>query len=243
MFQLHNIDIVDRIGSTQDQVKYIFQQGGKEGRGVLSKYQSSGRGRYDREWIGGSGNFLFSVLLTPDCPVSRVSELSFVAAIAAHDSVVEALGCYIDGMRIKWPNDLMIGAEKLAGLLLEIEHSDDGFGVVLGVGVNLSRAPEGGISLSGVQQDFDIGPVSFAEMFMKNLAKVYDQWQEYGFDTIRKEWLSRAKCVGENVIVKLRDESFSGTVLDLDPSGALIVDVEDGSGQRKVTAGDVFFPV
>lgn len=234
--------VFDDVDSTQNVVKAAFSEGAKEGYAVRAKRQSSGRGRYSRVWQGGEGNFLFSVLLRPRADLSQASQISFVAVNSVYDAVVEFAGEDVgEDLKIKWPNDLLLSGKKLSGILLEVENDKDGYGIVLGVGVNLVQAPEEGISLKSRFDGLDCNADRFTEIFMKQLAKNYQQWQDYGFETVRERWIERSGAIGQNVLVRLADEEFSGTVSDFDKDGALVLVSDVDQTTRRITAGDVFY--
>src|SRR5262245_37759459 len=86
---------------------------------VVAEQQSGGRGRRGRQWVSEAGNLFASLLLTDPAPPDRCPELAFVAALAVHDSVSEAAAPLKPSLAIKWPNDLLLGDAKLAGILIE----------------------------------------------------------------------------------------------------------------------------
>src|SRR5690606_17311029 len=104
-----------------------------EGFWLLADRQTGGRGRQGRAWENGAGNFMGSTLvwIGQDDPPART--LAFVAGLA----VIEALRPHCEGLRFKWPNDVLLGGAKLAGILLEAQSD----AVIVGVGVNLAAAP------------------------------------------------------------------------------------------------------
>ena len=145
---------------------------------------------------------------------------------------------------LKWPNDVLAGNKKLAGILLEAEAvADNRLAVVVGIGTNVVAAPEGtptpAISLKALGVD-----VSAEELF----AALSDAWAEYrgiwdngrGFAEIRQKWLERAAGLGQPVSIQSGGSTVSGTFDTIDESGCMIVGTSDGR-RVPISAGDVYF--
>jgi BirA family biotin operon repressor/biotin-[acetyl-CoA-carboxylase] ligase len=145
---------------------------------------------------------------------------------------------------LKWPNDVLAGRQKLAGILLEAEAvRDNRLAVVVGIGTNVVAAPEGtptpatSLAALGVQ-------IGAEELF----AVLSDAWTEFrgiwdngrGFGDIRKLWLERAAGLGEQVAIQTGNAVIEGTFDTLDETGCMIVRAPDG-GRLPVTVGDVYF--
>ena len=116
---------------------------------VSAGEQTRGRGRHGRAWASPPGNLYASVLLRPDCAMAVAAQLSLVAGLALGEALV-GLGPPALDLQLKWPNDVLIGGAKAAGILLEGASDADGRAawVVVGTGVNLVSCPED-TSLSG----------------------------------------------------------------------------------------------
>jgi BirA family biotin operon repressor/biotin-[acetyl-CoA-carboxylase] ligase len=127
--------------STNDLARRAAKEGAPHGAAWVAEQQSAGRGRQGRAWESSFGeNLLFSVLLRVACPPSRLPPLALAAGLAVRDAVSRAApGADV---RIKWPNDVLVGGRKLAGILVEaITMGSRVEAVVVGVGINvLSRS-------------------------------------------------------------------------------------------------------
>jgi BirA family biotin operon repressor/biotin-[acetyl-CoA-carboxylase] ligase len=145
---------------------------------------------------------------------------------------------------LKWPNDVLAGNRKLAGILLEAEAvADNRLAVVVGIGTNVVAAPEGmptpAISLKALGVD-----VSAEQLF----AALSDAWAEYrgiwdngrGFAEIRSKWLARAAGLGRPISIRSGGPTVSGTFDTIDEGGCMIVRTSDGR-RLPVSAGDVYF--
>jgi BirA family biotin operon repressor/biotin-[acetyl-CoA-carboxylase] ligase len=226
-----------RIDSSNDEARRLAQQGAGHGTVVSAVEQTAGRGRRGRVWMSPSGNLHCSILLDPGPDPVIAPQLTFVAAVALRDALAE-LAVAAD-FRVKWPNDLLCGGAKIAGMLLE----QAGRLVVLGVGVNVAAHPE--IALYPATSLRKTGSGATADDvlagFCRQLARRYDQWRSQGFAPIRAAWLEMAAGKGENLIAKLADETERQGVFEgLAADGALELTGTDGVTHR-IFAGDVFF--
>ncbi len=152
-----------------------------------------------------------------------------------HASVVESVGP-IDGVSLKWPNDLLVSNAKLAGILLE-RHSNV---VVIGIGVNLAFAPA--IECRTTQSLAALGKPTERNYFAENLAQqmrhFVTQWRETGLSTILRYWLDNAHQPGAELSIPNGEERISGHYAGLDEQGALLLVLSDGS-VKTIYAGDV----
>lgn len=233
------------VGSTNDEAKRLARQGAPEGTVVWALRQESGRGRRGRAWTSPEGNLYTSTILRPNRPPAEAAQLSFVAALAIADTAARLLPADAE-IRCKWPNDVLVRGRKLSGILLESEPSTEG-GVewlALGVGLNVRHHPEfvdyAATSL-GAEGAGDLELPLVLEVYIDRLAHWYRAWAADGFAPIRRAWLERATGLGGPVTVRLSNETLVGIFADLDMDGVLLLDREDGSGRRRIAAGDVFF--
>lgn len=186
----------------------------------MTDFQTAGRGRLGRTWEAPPGSALLcSVLLRP----SRVSHLVVACvALAGRDAAREVAGVDAD---LKWPNDLLVGGRKLAGVLAEADV--DQRAVVVGIGMNLTAAPPGAAMLGAGDRD------EVLDALLAAIDRRYpDRWDE-----VASEYRSACATIGQAVRVELHDETFTGTAADVDDDGRLLVDV--GVCLRTVSAGDV----
>jgi len=232
----------DSIDSTNDEAKRLARKGAAEGTLLWALEQTAGRGRRGRVWVSPPGNFYSSLILRPDCPVSRAAQLGFVTALAIGD----ALGaiCPGRGLSYKWPNDILINGRKVAGVLVESEmigHLRPSF-VVVGVGVNLAAAPHGTEfpATSILEEGWGtFPPMLILEEFAEHFRSWRMRWQMEGFAPVRAAWLAAtAVSPGEPIRVRLETASLHGRFLDIDAEGALLL--EAAGERRHVTAGEVF---
>lgn len=127
--------VVDRTGSTNDDVMRLGREGAPHGCAVVAHEQTAGKGRRGHVWGSPATGLYESVLLRPQVPMSHFMGLSAVCALGILDAL-RGLGAV--RADLKWPNDVVVGNRKLAGILLEAGSSDEGMFAVCGVGVNLA---------------------------------------------------------------------------------------------------------
>lgn len=210
---------------------------------IRAERQTAGRGRRGRAWESPAGNLAATLLLRPDRPASECAQLSFVAALAAAETVATFLPA--SEIRVKWPNDVLAGGRKIAGILLE---SASGAGSVplwlaIGIGLNLAHHPEGTeFPATCVAAQGAAPPVPRDALLhlAAGFAKWYDMWRAEGFAPIRDAWLARAAKLGERIRARLTSEEISGVFEGIDETGALILREAQGR-TRLIAAGEVFF--
>ncbi len=207
---------------------------------ISAERQSAGRGRRGSAWVSGSGNVAATLLLTdPSLPASA-SQLAFVAALAVHDAVAESAPQVGPLLKVKWPNDLLLGGAKLAGILIEGEAVPS-FAVCIGIGVNCASHPDDtpypatDLATAGAL----VTPAQLLAALSVAMQRRLSQWQRGdGFAGIRADWLKRAAGLGEDIRVRLPDHELSGRFRGLDDDGRLLL--QQANGVTAVTAGEIF---
>ncbi len=230
----------EKLGSTNAEALTRARAGERGPLWITAGNQSAGRGRRNSAWVSPQGNLYASLLLSAPSPKVLAPQLSFVAALALHDALCECAPQLGPRFKVKWPNDLLLGSEKLAGILIEAE-SVSAFSVVIGFGVNCASHPSGtnfraaDLLSAGALVVPDALLVALAAAMQRRLA----QWQSgEGFASIRADWLARAAGLGEDISVRLPERELRGRFEGLDEAGRLLVRQPDGLAT--VTAGEVF---
>lgn len=237
---LRAFDVLD---STNEEVRRQAEAGAAEGLVVLARRQTAGRGRRGRAWASPEGNLFLSVLLRPKAAPAEAARLSFLISVAVAEAVDLADPALRPKITCKWPNDVLLGGAKLAGILLESRTAPAGGldWVIVGIGVNMAHFPPDtpyaatALAAHGVTAT----PEDFAGWLLARLGYWYGRWQAEGFAPVREAWLSRAQGIGQSVIVRLPGGDLEGRFVALDETGALLLELPDGSRQA-ITAGDVF---
>lgn len=231
-----NIITVQQTGSTNDDVMGLARTGASEGLWLRAENQTGGKGRSGRQWLSPPGNLYASTLVRVLRSDPPVPSLALVAAIAVHETV----SAYAPGIPLilKWPNDLLSGGAKLAGILLERERD----AVVVGIGVNLAHHPDvpdrpaTSLAALGVSS---IDPQAFAADLAESFGRWLQRWRAEGLAPIRSRWLDQAHALGAALSVRQGDDALDGLFDGLDEMGALRLRLADGAVQV-IPAGDVF---
>ena len=214
---------------------------------VFAHRQTRGRGRRGRAWADPAGNFAASLLLRPASGPEHAALYSFVASLALFEAC-SALTGTPQRFSLKWPNDVLLDGGKLAGILLESSATArDGLVLVIGIGVNLAHAPEGGQleggALRPVALAAETGLLMPAEAFLGELAQHFAsfdrQFQQAGFAPIRTAWLQRAARLGQVITARTMRDSFTGTFETIDETGNLVL--HTAQGRQAIAAADVFW--
>lgn len=234
----HLIDFIEQTGSTNSDLAARLGAGDRvpEGYWLVANRQSAGRGRQGREWFDGSGNFMGStpVHRAPGDPA--MATLALVAGLAIYETCLNLLA---DPSRLslKWPNDLMIGSAKAAGILLEgLQDS-----VIIGIGANLAAAPQ--IEGRETIAFSALGPAperdGFAERLAAQFAMDLGRWRTFGLDPILARWQAAAHAAGTSLTVHDPDGSLiKGSFDGLSSDGSMRLRLADGT-TRAIHAGDV----
>lgn len=197
---------------------------------VLADEQTGGRGRLNREWSSPSGGVWLSIVLRPDLPPARVPVVTLAAAIAITDAAREA---GVDA-EIKWPNDVLVGDRKLAGILTEMEGEADRVSwVIPGLGINANvdaeELPEGATSIQS-----EVGAIE-RRLFVQRLLERFDELRTDP-EAVLDAWRERASTLGRDVRVETADGVVEGEAVDVELPGTLLVETDDGV--VRVHAGD-----
>ena len=193
-----------------------------------------------RNWLSPKGKGIYlSVILRPDLQLTEISKITLVAAVAAARAVESGAGLKPE---IKWPNDLLIGGKKIAGILTELNAELNRVNyVVIGIGLNVNtpadRLPAQGTSLAHELGE-RVDRVHLARLLLAHLDKTYAQFLESGMEPILESWRSFAGFLGRRIRVALEGRTLDGQAVDVDPSGALLVRTDTGLVES-VSAGEV----
>ncbi len=237
------------LDSTQDVAIRLAERNAPEGTVVVAETQKKGRARVGRRWMAPAGGIWLSVILRPKLPAAESTILPLVGALAVCNAIRKEYG--LDA-RLKWPNDVVIGAKKVSGVLAEMSSEADRINyVVLGVGINanidskrLEKTVRGTKGFYGATSLMDeLGtPVERITLLRRVLAEVeelYNELWEEGRSTLIEKWKEHSATLGTTVTVSLNGASFVGRAVDLDYDGALLVRLPNGDIKR-VIAGDVY---
>ncbi len=237
-----SIEVVDEVGSTNAVVTERALAGAPDGLVVVADHQTSGRGRLDRSWQTPRGSALtFSLLLRPSAPTRSWPWLPLLTGYA----VAKALKAEGFEAGVKWPNDVLIGERKVAGVLVERLETLDGPAAVVGVGLNAGMTaeelPVASATSLRVESGADPDRTKVLLSVLSAIREAYDAWEAGGdLSGMRLHESYAAACVtvGQSVRVELPDGVvLAGRALEIDPTGQLVVEAD--GGLARIGAGDV----
>lgn len=234
------VEIFDTLDSTSLEAKRRAASGDKGPVWIIALRQTSGYGRRGSEWRQAEGDVAATLLFRPEAPAEVLPQLSFVAALGVADAIRRFAPKA--GLALKWPNDVLAGGGKIAGILLElIGAAASPPHIALGVGVNIVSAPAGLDYPTARLIDLIEGDPPHPRAFVATLDETFTawrkEWEREGFAGVRSEWLRRASGLGRPVRAQLPGEIVEGVFADLDLAGALILDC--GGERRTIAAGAI----
>ena len=229
-----DVHYVEQTGSTNADLLARARDGAPAGTVLRAGHQTAGRGRLGRTWEAPPGTSLLASILLPSEPVPFLAVAR--VALAAADACRDLAGAEAT---LKWPNDLMVGGRKLAGVLAEADG--DSPAVVVGIGCNVAWPPPADRPAAvgdrvAALSDLVAAPPTPAALLAALLARL-DGWLLQRPDEVMAAYRAACTTVGRQVRVELADGSLEGTASSITPSGELVV--ATAAGRTTITAGDV----
>jgi BirA family biotin operon repressor/biotin-[acetyl-CoA-carboxylase] ligase len=239
-----DIHVFEQTTSTNDVVEKLARDGVREGVVVFAESQTRGRGRLGRKWVSPPRKGLwFSILLRPNLRPQETTQLTVASAIALRRAVFTQTRLPVE---IKWPNDILIGGKKTAGILTEMSAELDRVRhVILGIGIDVNQEThefpvelrKTATSLK-IENEDSLSRAALATAVLRELDLEYSRMCAGRFSEIAAEWMEHCATIGKDVTVQIGDRKIRGRAESLDDDGALILRTEHGRLQR-ITGGDV----
>ena len=211
---------------------------------ISADRQMAGRGRLGRSWVSEPGNLYATYLFTIAARAASASQVSFVAALAVYDMAAALLPSEAAALlKLKWPNDVLLDGAKFSGVLPETLAQEGGsrITIAIGCGINLAHAPDNtpypvtALARHGAAA----APRTALDALSAGLNHWLTVWDEgRGFDAVRQAWLARAAHLGCEMLARQNEAEISGTFDGLEPDGAMILTLADGS-RRIIHSGEV----
>ncbi|MGD2140385.1 MAG: biotin--[acetyl-CoA-carboxylase] ligase [Burkholderiales bacterium] len=241
------LDIVDQTGSTNEDLMSRARAGARSGLVRVAEVQTAGRGRRQRKWFSAPGGTLtFSLLWRFDAGPAAISGLPLAVGV----SIVRTMGKLgLQGVQLKWPNDVLWQQRKLGGILIETTAGHaQGLAAVIGIGLNL-RLPPGvaeridqpAVDLAGA--GLQIGRNELLACLLSDLDEMLGQFSRDGFSAFRQQW-ERAHAYQDKIVTiqSSNGAQLAGKVIGVDENGALLLHTTDGtrlflSGEVSLRAG------
>ena len=228
----HEVRWFDSLDSTNRYVLDEARRGAPEGLVAVADFQTAGRGRRGRGWVAPPGaSLLVSVLLRPSLAPEQTPLVSMACGVAMAEAVARVAGFT---PALKWPNDLVVGDRKLAGILAE----RDGDAVVVGAGVNVEwRAFPAELAETAtacnLEADHAVDRRALLDAFLTELDARY-----VDLDAVTAQYRSRLATLGRRVRVERSDGALVGRAVDVGAAGQLLVE-DDHGDVVEIHVGDV----
>lgn len=224
-----------RVGSTMDPARDLARQGVADGTMVVAEVQTHGRGRLSRQWLSPPGGIYFTLVLRPAISPAYASRVNLMAAVAVAGTIRKTFG--LDAL-VKWPNDVLLPVKKVCGILAEMEAEVDVVKFInLGIGINANNpVTEFGDRAISLKQALGKS-ISRQEFLRALLTEIESRRPLLMQRELLDEWRTLSATLDREVRIEAPGEVIAGKAVDIDDSGALIVEQKDGSLKRAV-AGD-----
>jgi BirA family transcriptional regulator, biotin operon repressor / biotin---[acetyl-CoA-carboxylase] ligase len=239
-----DIRVFEETSSTNDVVEKLARDGVKEGVAVFAEAQSKGRGRLGRRWLSLPRQGLwFSVLLRPSLHPQAATQLTVASATALCRAIREQMPLTPE---IKWPNDILIGGRKVAGVLTEmgaeldhIKHLTLGIGLDVNMGAD-EFPPELRKTATSLRAEWGqrVNRIDLAAAILRQLDADYLRIRAGRFEAVADEWETQCSTLGRRVTIQVGARRLTGLAESLDDDGALLLRTEHGHLER-IIGGDV----
>ncbi|HKL26001.1 MAG TPA: biotin--[acetyl-CoA-carboxylase] ligase [Desulfuromonadales bacterium] len=237
------IRTLETTDSTNLQAMALGDAGAPEGLVVIADRQTAGKGRLGRSWISPGGvNLYLSVLLRPPVLPAAAPQLTFLSALAVCRTIEDVSDLQ---PQVKWPNDILLGGRKVAGLLNEMSSETDRVNhVVLGIGINLNvmraelptqvRYPATSIA---IETGRPVSRLKFTTLLLRRLDELYAAYLVEGGRPLLTAWEAYCELTGQMIEVDCQQRRIHGQMAGIDDDGALLV--KTSAGVERILAGDV----
>lgn len=226
--------------------KQLASEGDAEqihGMVIIAEEQTGGIGRLGRSWVSPAGGVWITIVLKPDIPINRV----FMVTMAGSVAVARAIRKEFDlGALIKWPNDIYIGDNKVAGLILELfAEADQIHYCLLSIGVDVNITPgelegvKSAVTSISAEMGHDVDRASFLARLLKEFESRYLLLEAGEYEAVTREWKTLSCTLEQRVKINTMKATFEGEAIDIDEYGALLIRKDNGKIER-VIGGDCY---
>jgi len=236
--EIHHFKEVE---STSDVAKDLAIRGAPEGTIVVAEGQTRGRGRLDRGWFSPPGGIWMSLILRPLLSPADIPKITLMTSVVVAKTISEVTGL---GVKIKWPNDILLHSRKVAGILTEMGAEADRLNfVVVGMGINANVdifPPDIESHATSIKRVLgeNVDRLKLLRCLLEQLERKYIRLQEGKFKGILNEWKKLCTTLGSQVKILTVDGEIQGKATGVDEHGALILKLASGE-IKTIYAGDV----
>lgn len=186
IFESFHIHHYKEVSSTNKEALDLIERGISNETVTITDKQTEGRGRTGKSWVSPEGNFYASLIINQEIDVSKLTELTFVTALAVGNTLLSFISD--SNVQHKWPNDILIDGKKISGILLE-KRSNSNW-LIIGIGINVNHAPLPGTTCISNYGE-SVSNMDLLKELIINFNKLRKQWLFDGFYAIREMWLKK----------------------------------------------------
>jgi len=236
----------DTIDSTQNFAMKMASNHNENGTIIISKYQTSGKGRMKRKWESPTGGIWISIIIQPEFNISYITLVPIATSLALCMAIEKTLKIK---PQLKWPNDVLMKEKKVAGILLDTSiESNKIESLVLGVGINFKINPHElektirktpnfyGVSTLVKKNEM---PITLVKQFLRELENIFQLINSGHVKKIIIEWTKRSSTIGRNISITTNEGKITGKAIKLDNDGALII--SKGQKNKRLLVGDISY--
>ncbi len=232
----------ETLESTNQEIRSLAGNGEKEGLVLIADYQTKGKGRLQRPWVGSSGESIaMSILIRPDIPPYMAPSITQVVALSVCKALRNVSGL---DFKIKWPNDIIINGKKVCGILTEMDGEIDCLNyIIVGIGINVNQeSMPSDISHKAtslkIELNKNIQRKDIVINILNEFEKGYEIFKSHGIKPFINELKNYSALINKSVVISNPFKSFNAKVVDIDNEGYLIVENENGE-RESVVGGDI----
>lgn len=224
------VHVLDSVDSTNVQVQRLLAEGATAPFSVIAERQTAGRGRRGREWLSPfAENLYYSTVVQVHGGARALEGLPLSVGVAVRTALAEH---GLPGAGLKWPNDVLVGDHKIAGILLEVSGDPaDRCHVIIGVGVNVNMRAAEGITQPWTSLSLELGGALIdrqllAESLLARISAYVSTHLRDGFAHARAEWLEHHLWQGRAAVLSVGEQKIRGLVTGVGNDGSLVLEVE-----------------
>ena len=231
------VHYLEEVVSTMATARDLARDGCPDFTVVIAGRQTGGRGRLQRRWDSQAGGLYFTLVIRPEIPPAWSYRYNFAASLELARTIRQMLDVQVD---VKWPNDLLVNEKKVSGMLSEMEAEADRVTFInIGLGLNVNNVIAADVpnaaSLSGAAGK----PVSRKALLAAFLDNYQKRISAGGLDSVVAEWKKYTVTLNRAVTIETPAETVSGTAVDVDAGGGLVLRLDSGE-EKTVVYGDCF---
>jgi BirA family biotin operon repressor/biotin-[acetyl-CoA-carboxylase] ligase len=244
-----SIYVFDQLDSTQDYADSLPYNESLHGTIVIAKKQNLGKGRMGRTWISPDGGLWMSIIFMPDFSVDNIIFTQFIGALAVADAIHEntKINC-----RLKWPNDVLVNAKKVCGILVDVDIENENKKIIMGIGLNANIESSSinnyltndNLKATTLKEEYgnDIDLIFLTKSILERMEYYYENFLSNGRTLeIIERWKEKSDIFGKKAIVYDGTQKIMGEVIDIDQNGALIIKLSDTSIKKINYYSNVLF--